>query len=443
MSDSLKHTLFNETECISEQTLFDYIDKKLSEKENHIVEKHMLHCELCSDALEGLQLIKNREHIRIINQKINERIVSPFKETKIVAFNYKIILSVAATLLLLIGGVFFFNMLNHKDEMAVKLEQTATEPPPPPPMPVTADDFETNAANKEEESAKTDQSLLLTKEAPLILEEPIAPADQKKTFEGGSVSDVSEDDASDLDGLVSSEMSVGGATGENKNTPAPAKAIYDDVLNLQQSAKASKQDELQKNESAGMALEKDKSDVAMSAPSSISQPEYKVSSRSRDRDPEDEVSVKSSQKKEQSEKQEMKEKRKRAESENQHVAYAPKSTTPMEEAEETPQTVSFSGNIEQNPVYPGGQDSLTRFIQKNIKPSVLQNNQQFFDQTVQVEFTINKDGYLKNPKITKGINAEMDEEIIRILNTSLKWTPGRNANGESISKKISIPVRLK
>ena len=66
MSDSLKHKIFIRTDCVSEQTMFDYIDKKLSAKESHSVEKHLLHCELCSDALEGLELTKTRTRIAAI-----------------------------------------------------------------------------------------------------------------------------------------------------------------------------------------------------------------------------------------------------------------------------------------------------------------------------------------------------------------------------------------
>ena len=112
MSDSAKHTIFTETDCISEQTMFDYIDKKLSAKECHIVEKHLLHCELCTDALEGLELVKDRGRIARINQAVQERIAAPVEEkkNKIIPFSYKVILSIAAALLLLIGSAYIFTL---------------------------------------------------------------------------------------------------------------------------------------------------------------------------------------------------------------------------------------------------------------------------------------------------------------------------------------------
>jgi hypothetical protein len=107
MSEKIKHKIFTSTDCISEQTIFDYIDGKLSPKEQHIVEKHLLDCELCSDAMEGLQLLKNRSRIDHINKEINKRIGG--SERKIFAINYAVIMSIAAAILLLIGGIYFFN----------------------------------------------------------------------------------------------------------------------------------------------------------------------------------------------------------------------------------------------------------------------------------------------------------------------------------------------
>src|ERR1035437_6866664 len=118
MNDSLKHIIFTETDCISEQTMFDYIDKKLSAKENHSVEKHLLSCELCSDALDGLEVLKSRTRISSLNQNISERIAAPIvkKETKTISFYYKLAASIAAAIMLLIGGVFFFEQINKKNE---------------------------------------------------------------------------------------------------------------------------------------------------------------------------------------------------------------------------------------------------------------------------------------------------------------------------------------
>ena len=80
MSKDLKHTIYNPTDCLSEKMLFDYIDNKLNQKERHIVEKHLLDCEMCSDALEGLEMVTDRNRITLIKEAINKQILESTKK---------------------------------------------------------------------------------------------------------------------------------------------------------------------------------------------------------------------------------------------------------------------------------------------------------------------------------------------------------------------------
>jgi|GEM_PF-2944976 len=50
-----------EDPCLTEAQLCGYIDGALTPKEQHQVEKHLLDCAMCSDALEGFMLVKNRD----------------------------------------------------------------------------------------------------------------------------------------------------------------------------------------------------------------------------------------------------------------------------------------------------------------------------------------------------------------------------------------------
>lgn len=49
-----------ETECLSEQQMLDYADNKLTARERHFAERHMLGCEMCADAVEGFAMISDR-----------------------------------------------------------------------------------------------------------------------------------------------------------------------------------------------------------------------------------------------------------------------------------------------------------------------------------------------------------------------------------------------
>lgn len=63
MADQHTYKFLPEDKCLSESQLFDYIDGKLKASDMHLVEKHILSCGFCSDALEGLEKVKHREKV--------------------------------------------------------------------------------------------------------------------------------------------------------------------------------------------------------------------------------------------------------------------------------------------------------------------------------------------------------------------------------------------
>ena len=131
MSENLINKLFNKTSCIREGAMFDYIDNKLSNKERHLIEKHLIGCDFCSDALEGLEQLKSRERITMLNNEINNKVLSTAKdEPKVISMNLRLFIGIAAAILLLIGSTFFINNLAKKtiDEgaMAEKLSTPKT-----------------------------------------------------------------------------------------------------------------------------------------------------------------------------------------------------------------------------------------------------------------------------------------------------------------------------
>lgn len=55
--------IFTETTCPSQDQLMAYVQDKLSAEERHRIEKHMADCEMCSEAVEGLMAIRQKEQI--------------------------------------------------------------------------------------------------------------------------------------------------------------------------------------------------------------------------------------------------------------------------------------------------------------------------------------------------------------------------------------------
>ena len=59
MDPSLQHKIFETGSCLSKERLLNYHSGGLSPNESNAVEKHLLNCEICSEAMEGLALSAN------------------------------------------------------------------------------------------------------------------------------------------------------------------------------------------------------------------------------------------------------------------------------------------------------------------------------------------------------------------------------------------------
>ncbi len=74
MNTRVNSSIFNDTGCIRREELLRYRDNKMSGAEKHVVEEHLVDCELCSEALEGLALVKGKAVLDEISGDIKKLI---------------------------------------------------------------------------------------------------------------------------------------------------------------------------------------------------------------------------------------------------------------------------------------------------------------------------------------------------------------------------------
>ncbi|HNW98123.1 MAG TPA: tetratricopeptide repeat protein [Bacteroidales bacterium] len=124
------NNIFSETDCLSSDVLLAYSENRLSQEEMHLVEKHLLDCQLCSDALEGISLIKNKSKFKPAVEDILKKIDSKSKP-KVVYFNFRMRMAAAAIIIVLVGLTFvirYFLVNQEKDKMvALRNENEAKE----------------------------------------------------------------------------------------------------------------------------------------------------------------------------------------------------------------------------------------------------------------------------------------------------------------------------
>lgn len=97
--------------------------------------------------------------------------------------------------------------------------------------------------------------------------------------------------------------------------------------------------------------------------------------------------------------------------------------------------------VEIMPEFPGGEDAFLRMLQKNIRyPSeaVTKNIQG----TVMVEFVVEKDGSISQPRVVKGIGGGCNEESLRVIKLMPKWKPAKQ-NGKNVRVYFTAPIRFR
>ena len=93
---------------------------------------------------------------------------------------------------------------------------------------------------------------------------------------------------------------------------------------------------------------------------------------------------------------------------------------------------------EKTPEFPGGEQALYEFLAKNIhypqgaKESNIQGK-------VYIQFVVDKDGSIINPKVVRDIGGGCGEEAMRVVKMMPKWKPG-DQRGVKIRTQFHLPI---
>ncbi len=428
MSKELKHKIYTSTDCISEDVMYKYIDKMLSAPEEHQVEKHLLDCELCSDALEGLTISHDRKIIHSIKTDVDQKLLSTEKTTRIIQFNYKSVWAIAAGLLLLIGGVFFFNQFMTKNmEMAdaSKLETSSEE------KPSSLDNTGIKADSTQPTSASS-----------IVNEREVQEREENKQEIAFITPKANLEDAeSTLENTTVAGNSNNGTTGA-----FDYKEVSDEEVAIDNKEGIATVPDLKKTETLSATSKNDSNQQPVawtSAPASVS-----IAEESKDKTV---VLSKKSVEKQRSKTKEGAATAQQPAYYNQDIALTESQITAAEQ-KNAPEfdrddqqnfknftTVDSTFVADEMPKFPGGEIELVKYIAKNFKyPSITDN---LSKTKIYIEFIIDKNGAVKNAKILKGIHPELDKEALRVINSMPKWSPGKQAE-KPVDVKMVYPIQL-
>ncbi len=98
---------------------------------------------------------------------------------------------------------------------------------------------------------------------------------------------------------------------------------------------------------------------------------------------------------------------------------------------------------EELPTFKYGMTGFYWFVSDNLNYPVnsLKNK---IEGKVMVQFIVNKDGEVTDEKVVQGLNEELDEEALRVMQLCPNWTPGRlTKGGEPCNVRMVVPITFK
>ena len=118
------------------------------------------------------------------------------------------------------------------------------------------------------------------------------------------------------------------------------------------------------------------------------------------------------------------------------IAIVERSGAEEEEEEEVPFALA-----EVRPEFPGGEAALQKYIASHVQyPEVARDNG--LQGKVYVQFVINKRGEVENAIIARGIDAVLDKEALRVIQSLPKWKPGVQ-RGKPVRVSYTVPINFK
>lgn len=113
---------------------------------------------------------------------------------------------------------------------------------------------------------------------------------------------------------------------------------------------------------------------------------------------------------------------------------------PYEEAPETTEELPFL-IVEKMPKFKGeGIEGFHNWIMKNLKyPEIAAENG--ISGKVYIQFVVNTKGEVEDAVIMRGVDPALNDEALRAVNSSPKWTPGEQ-RGKPVKVQFTIPIKF-
>jgi len=116
-------------------------------------------------------------------------------------------------------------------------------------------------------------------------------------------------------------------------------------------------------------------------------------------------------------------------------------TTLNPDSYETVEISDPQEDLDKMPEFKGGQEALIKYMVGQVKyPEAAKNNG--VEGKIMVEFIVAKNGAIKDAKVLKSVDENLDKEALRVVKEMPKWNPGEK-DGKKVDAKVVLPVMFK
>ena len=94
--------------------------------------------------------------------------------------------------------------------------------------------------------------------------------------------------------------------------------------------------------------------------------------------------------------------------------------------------------VEEAPEFPGGMQAMMEYLAKNIRYPAKAHEANVQGRVI-TQFTVGKDGAIRDAKVLRSVSPELDAEALRVISAMPNWKPGKQG-GKAVACHFTVPV---
>ena len=98
------------------------------------------------------------------------------------------------------------------------------------------------------------------------------------------------------------------------------------------------------------------------------------------------------------------------------------------------------GSADINPQFPGGIKAMQEYIKDSLQYPEIARRQNIRG-TILIYVVVASDGYLRDVKVVKGLQTDLDNEAVRMVNSMPRWKPATRG-GIPVNVRCTLPISV-